>query len=171
MALSLPLIQLGIVAGLLGLAALVAGLSVTRRARPTPIITARFKALQQGWYQIDMTIANRAPHALYGVSLRRVRPSSARLLAPIRAVSTRQGEFQVWADPATDRPTTTIQVGFVVAPYQAGQEAASEVHTTAWLFWSKRRERARLTLELTLREEKERPRRYRFTVTPEADAR
>jgi hypothetical protein len=56
-----------------------------------PIIRARAKELQKGWYQVDMRIANRAPYGMTGVSLRRVRPRAARLMAPITSVSTRKG--------------------------------------------------------------------------------
>src|SRR5690349_12483851 len=45
------------------------------------IIKARAKELQKGWYQLDMSIANRAPYRLTGVALRRVRPRAARLMA------------------------------------------------------------------------------------------
>ncbi len=47
-----------------------------------PIIRARAKELQKGWYQVDMRIANRAPYGLTGVSLRRVRPRAARTHGP-----------------------------------------------------------------------------------------
>jgi hypothetical protein len=32
-----------------------------------------------------------------------VRPRAARLMAPIQQVSTREGDFQVWSDPTTDK--------------------------------------------------------------------
>jgi hypothetical protein len=55
-----------------------------------PIIRALAKELRKGWYQIDMRIANRAPYGLTSTSLRHVRPRTARLMAPIKPVSTRR---------------------------------------------------------------------------------
>ena len=50
------------------------------RARKTgepPIITASLKELQKGWYQLSITVTNRLPYQLFGVSLSSVRPRSA----------------------------------------------------------------------------------------------
>jgi hypothetical protein len=97
------------VAGLLVIAAATMRLAFRRRpAAAEPVIEASFKELRQGWYQVDMTVTNRAPYGLVGVSLRRVRPGAARLMAPIKSASTPQGDFQVWSDPAVDKPATTI---------------------------------------------------------------
>lgn len=64
-----------------------------------PLIRARLKGLQQDWFQLNLTVQNLAPYSLVGVSLRRVRPRGARLMAPIQSVSRRDGDFQVWSDP------------------------------------------------------------------------
>jgi len=82
------------------------------------IIKARAKELQKGWYQLDMSIANRAPYRLTGVALRRVRPRAARLMAPITSVSTSKGDFQVWSDPSTDSPKTSIPLHLEMGPHE-----------------------------------------------------
>lgn len=118
-----------------------------------PIIRARAKELQDGWYQVDMGISNRAPYGLSGVLLRRVRPRSARLMAPISSVSTRKGRFQVWSDPNVDDPATSIPIHVEVGPHEGRLGFAApgaEAHTTAWLFLPDGRNVADLTLELSL---------------------
>jgi hypothetical protein len=132
-----------------------------------PIIRARAKELQKGWYQIDMRIANRAPYGLTGVSLRRVRPRSARLMAPITSVSTRKGQFQVWSDPNVDEPATSIPLHLEVGPHEGRHGFAApgaEAHTTAWLFLPEGRNVADLTLELALVDRARNIRRFRFGV-------
>ena len=164
---SLSLIELGIVAGLILLIAAAALWFASRggRAGSEPIITASFEELQKGWYQVGLTVTNRAPYRLVGVSLRRVRPSSARLMAPIKSVKTRDGDFQVWSDPAVDRPATTIPLELVVGPQEEQHgvpSLRSEAHTTAWLFLPENSDPAQLTLELAFRDGGGHLRRYRF---------
>lgn len=170
---SLSIIQLGLVAGLLVIAAATIKLAFRAgRAAADPIIAASFKELRKGWYQVNMTVTNRTPYGLVGVSLRRVRPASARLMAPIKSVSTQQGDFQVWSDPAIDKPTTTIPLDVVIGPHEVPHGVVSlnsEIHTTAWLFLPKNSEPARLTLELALRDGAKKLRRYRFVVTRDAN--
>ena len=42
-----------------------------RKKGEPPIITASLKELQKGWYQLSITVINRLPYQLFGVSLRR----------------------------------------------------------------------------------------------------
>ena len=86
-----------------------------------PIIRASLKELQKGWYQLSITVINRLPYQLFGVSLRRIRPRSARLMAPIISVSTKQGDFQVWSNPAVDKLTTTIPLDIALGAHEARQ--------------------------------------------------
>ena len=140
------------------------------RTGSEPIIRASFKQLQPDWYQVGMTVTNRAPYRLAGVSLRRVRPRSARLMAPITSVSTRQGNFQVWSDPAVDLPTTSIPIDMVVGPHEAWRGAVSpgwEAHMMAWVFLPERSEPTQLTLELAFRDGGGQLRHYRFIATRE----
>lgn len=98
------------------------------RARKTgepPIITASLKELQKGWYQLSITVINRLPYQLFGVSLRRIRPRSARLMAPIMSVSTKQGDFQVWSNPAIDKLAKTIPLEIALGPHEARQAGVS----------------------------------------------
>jgi hypothetical protein len=60
------------------------------RAGVEPSIEASFRKLQSGWFQLHVSIANQAPYAL--VVDERVKPRAARLMAPIKQVSTRKGE-------------------------------------------------------------------------------
>jgi hypothetical protein len=169
---SLSIIQLGLVAGLLVIAAATMRLAFSRRpAAAEPVIEASFKELRQGWYQVDMTVNNRAPYGLVGVSLRRVRPGAARLMAPIKLVSTPQGDSLVWSDPAVDKPATTIPVDLIVGPHEAPHGVVSlrsETHTTAWLFPPGRSAPARVTLDLALRDEAKKLRCYQFIATRES---
>jgi hypothetical protein len=163
--------EIGIVAVaiLIAVAALVFAFR-RRRAGVEPVIEASTKTLREGLYQIDISITNRAPHALAAESLRRVRPLSARLLAPVKQVATRDGDFQVWSDPDGDKPTTKIAVDLVLGPWQPGGGVvalSAEGHIAAWLFLRKERDLSRLLLELAVREEGGRPRSLRFGVTPE----
>jgi hypothetical protein len=132
-----------------------------------PIIRARAQEMQEGWYRVDMRISNRAPYGLSGVSLRRVRPRSARLMAPITSVSTRKGQFQVWSDPNVDDPATSIPLHVEVGPHEGRLGFAApgaEAHTTAWLFHPDGRNVANLTLELSLVDRARNIRRFRFGV-------
>ena len=171
---SLAPLQLVILVGLILIAALVIRLAF-RASRPgaDPIIKASARELREGLYQVGLTVINRAPCSLVGVSLRRVRPTSARLMAPITSVRTREGDFQVWSDPVVDSRATSIPVDLVVGPYE-GQHGVGSPFATAdtavWLFLPKQSELARLTLELVMRADGKRLRRYRFNVTPESGA-
>jgi hypothetical protein len=142
-----------------------------RGAGAPPVIRASLRKLKTGWYQVSMTVTNRAPYALLGVSLRRVRPNAARLLAPIIAVNTKEGDFQVWSDPAIDKATTTIPLDLVVGPREHPHGVVSlrsEAQAAAWLFLPEGTAPEPVTLELTLREDGDKLRRHRFDVTPEA---
>jgi hypothetical protein len=132
-----------------------------------PIIRARAKELQKGWYQLDMRIANRAPYGLTGVSLRRVRPRAARLMAPITSVSTRKGKFQVWSDPSTDIPETSIPLHLEVGPHEERHgitAPGAEAQAMAWLFLPEDRDVSDLTLELAFVDRAKNLRRVRFGV-------
>jgi len=139
------------------------------RTGTEPIIRANSQKLQEGWYQINVAVANRAPYGLVVDELRRVRPRSARLLAPIRSVSTRQGHFQVWADPSTDKATTSIPLDIAVAPHElqhGGVAPGSEAQITAWLFLPGG-DPTDLLLELAVLDGGDNLRNYRFGVTRE----
>lgn len=169
---ALSIVELGIVAGLILLIAAATLWFASRggRAGSEPIIKASFKKLQEDWYQVSMTVTNLAPYRLLGVSLGRVRPRSARLMAPIKSVRTRDGDFQVWSDPAVDWPTTTIPLELVLGPHEARHGVASpksEAHTTAWLFLPEKSDPAQLTLELAMRDGGGGLRRYRFIAARE----
>ncbi|HMK41365.1 MAG TPA: hypothetical protein VK451_07370 [Methyloceanibacter sp.] len=132
-----------------------------------PIIKARAKKLQKGWYQLDMRIANRAPYRLTGLALRRVRPRAARLMAPITSVSTPKGDFQVWSDPSTDNRRTSISLHFEIGPHEERHGFAAqgvEAHATAWLFLPEGREISELALELAFVDRAKNLRRFRFGV-------
>jgi hypothetical protein len=160
-------VETGIVATLVVLAVLVLWLSLRRRPRAVaPVIAASVKRLRPGLYQIDVTITNRGREALIAESLKRVRPRRAKLLAPIKQVSTKDGDFQVWADPDGDAPTTTVPVDLVLAPWGEGAaDRNAEGHAVAWLFLSREKYLAALELELATREAGGRRGRYRFGVT------
>ncbi|MFZ0057013.1 MAG: hypothetical protein WAL09_19715 [Pseudolabrys sp.] len=139
-----------------------------RKKGEQPIITASLKELQKGWYQLSITVINRLPYQLFGVSLRRIRPRSARLMAPIISVSTKQGDFQVWSNPAVDKLTTTIPLDIALGPHearQAGVLADSQTQTTVWVFLSKKSDARRLIFDLTLSDGEQNLRRCRFAVT------
>ena len=138
-----------------------------RKKGEPPIITASLKELQKGWYQLSITVINRLPYQLFGVSLRRIRPRSARLMAPIMSVNTKQGDFQVWSNPAVDKLTTTIPLDIALGPHgarQAGVSPHSQTQTTVWVFLSKKSDARRLIFDLTLFDG-EQKRRCRFAVT------
>jgi hypothetical protein len=130
-----------------------------------PIIRARAKELQKGWYQIDMRIANRAPYGLTSTSLRRVRPRTARLMAPIKSVSTRTDNFQVWSDPSTDSLKTSIPLHLEVGPHEGRHgftASGAEAQATARLFIPENRDIPEATLELSLVDRARNLRRFRF---------
>jgi hypothetical protein len=166
---NVSLFQLLIVAGpiLLIAAATMWFASRGGRAGSEPIIRASVKKLQEDWYQVSLTVTNLAPYRLVGVSLGRVRPRSARLMAPIKSVRTRDGDFQVWSDPAVDWPTTTIPLDLVLGPHEARHGVVSrapEAHANAWLFLPEKCNPSQLTLELAMRDGGNHLRRYRFNV-------
>src|SRR6185369_4398609 len=61
---------------------------------------------------------------------------SARLMAPIQQVSTREGDFQVWSDPTTDKARIGIPLDIALAPNDGGGRVlpAKGAQLTAWLF-------------------------------------
>ena len=82
-------LQLGIAVALILLVAASTIRFVVRatRAGAEPIIRATFRELQKGWYQVHIAVANQAPYGVAVDELRRARPRSARLMAPIKSVS------------------------------------------------------------------------------------
>jgi hypothetical protein len=136
-----------------------------------PIIRANSQKLQEGWFQINIAVANRAPYGVVVDELRRVRPRSARLMAPIRSVSTRQGNFQVWSDPTTDRATTSIPLDIPIAAHEelrhGGVVPGSDAQITAWLFLPDGRDSTELLLELAVYDGSDNLRCYRFGVMGE----
>jgi len=164
------IIELAIIAGLAALAAVLLWLALRRRHEgAAPLIAASYVWLRPGWYQVDMSVTNRATYALGGVSLRRLRPRAARLMAPITSVSTKDGDFQIWSDPVTDRPAKTIPLDFVVGAREAPKGVASlafEAHPTAWLFVPGNKPPAEVELELSLRDGEGKLYRYRTMVAP-----
>jgi hypothetical protein len=141
------------------------------RGGPEPFIRASFKELQKGWFQVHIAVANQAPYAMVVDELRRVRPRAARLMAPIKSVSTRKGEFQVWTHPSTDKATTSIPLDLRLGPQEARAGAvsrAAEGHVTAWLFLPEESDPADLELELAFLDREENLRRYRVTASREA---
>jgi hypothetical protein len=140
------------------------------RAGAEPIIRASFKKLQKGWYQVHIAIANQAPYGVAIDELRRVRPRAARLMAPIKSVNTRQGAFQVWSHPSTDKATTSIPLDLTLGPHEARPGTVSrpsEGHVTAWLFLPGDSNPAELTLELALFDGSDNLRCHRFGATRE----
>ncbi len=135
------------------------------RRRPVePVIQASAKRLRDGWYQATITMANRSPHALSAVSLRRVKPRSARLMAPISSVSTNEGDFQVWSDPSNDKRSTSIPLDIALDARLGNDEARIIV----WIFLPEKAEAAELVLELTMSDPEEKLRRYRLVARREA---
>ena len=165
---SLSPLQLAILVGPILFAAFVILLAF-RASRPgaDPIIKASVKELREGLYQVGLTVTNRAPYSLVGVSLRRVRPTSARPMAPITSVRTRDGDFQVWSDPASIAAPRPFPSTWLSDRTRVGSPFAT-ADTAVWLFLPKQRELARLTLELAMRAGGKRLRRYRFNVTLES---
>jgi hypothetical protein len=167
----LPAIELAIVAGFAALAAALLWFGLRRRQRgPAPLVAARYFWLREGWYQIDMRVINRAPFALGGVSLRCLRPRHARLMAPVKSVSTKDYDFQTWSDPESDKPEKSIPLDFVVGPQEVPQDAgapAAEAHPAAWLFLPGKKAPGELVLELTLRDGKGKLHRSEVTAMPQ----
>ena len=140
------------------------------RTGSEPIIKANSQKLQEGWYQINIAVANRAPYGLVVDELRRVRPRTARLMAPIRSVSTRQGSFQVWSDPATDKATTSIPLDIAIAAHElqhGGVVPGSEAQITAWLFLPDGGDPTELLLELAVFDGSDNLRSFQFGVMRE----
>lgn len=143
------------------------------RAGAEPMIRASIKELQKGWHQVHIAIANQAPYAMVVDELKRVRPRSARLMAPIRSVSTRKGDFQVWSHPTTDKATTSIPLDLTLGPHEARAGAVSRAaqgHVTAWLFLPEEGDPVDVKLELALLDGEGHLRRYRFNAVREWSA-
>jgi hypothetical protein len=141
------------------------------RSGPEPLIRASFKELQKGWYQVQLAVANQAPYAVVVDELRRVRPRAARLMAPIKSVSTRKGDFQVWSHPSTDKATASIPLDLRLGPQEARAGAvsrAAEGQVTAWLFLPEESAPAELVLELVFIDQEDHLRRCRVTASREA---
>jgi hypothetical protein len=141
------------------------------RTGAEPVIRANARKLKPGWYQLNIAVANRAPYALVIDELKRLRPRSARLMSPIQSVSTRKGDFQVWSDPATDKPKTSIPLDLAVAAHEqhhGGVAPRSEAHITAWLFLPDGTDPIDLELELGVLDGGDHLRSYRFGVMREA---
>jgi hypothetical protein len=145
------------------------------RRRPdgaAPLVAASHIWLRQGWYQVNLSVINRAAYALGGVSLRCLRPRRARLLAPIKSLSTKEGDFQIWSDPATDKPAKSIPLDFAIGPHEApkgGTSLAFEAHPTVWLFVAGKKPPGEVLLELTLSDGV--GKLYRYEVTSTAQGR
>jgi hypothetical protein len=142
-------------------------LLVSGRTTAAPMIRASFKPLQQGWYQLDLKVANRVPYGFRAISLSRVRPRSARLMAPISSVTTRKGNVQILSDPAVDDPVPKIALDLAIGPHEPAYPTislGSEAEATAWLFLEDD-ELDEVTLELVLRDSANNRRRCRFTAT------
>lgn len=167
-------LQLGLVVAVVVLIVGTTVSYVVRSARTgaPPVIRASFKELQKGWYQVQIAVANRAPYGVVVDELRRVRPRRARLLAPIKQVSTRKGEFQVWSHPTTDKATASIPLDLTLGRHaHSGTVArASEGHVTAWLFLSGDGDPSDVGLELAVLDGAGHLRRYRFTASRERPA-
>lgn len=167
------LLQLGIAAAVILLIAVATARFALRAGRngAEPIIKATSRQLKQGWYQIDISVANRAPYRLVVDELRRVRPRSARLMAPIKEERTRQGDFQVWSDPATDKATTRIPLDLAIAPHEGPHggvfPGSAEAEITAWVFMPEDKDPSELMLELSLFDREETLRCLRFGVVRE----
>jgi len=170
MTLSPLAIQLGI-AAILVLSIAVSTLSfalTSRKAGAAPTIRATSRKLKPGWYQLQIAVTNQAPYGVVVDELRRVRPRAARLMAPIQQVSTREGDFQVWSDPTTDKARIGIPLDIALAPNDGGGRVlpAKGVQLTAWLFLPAGADPSELVLELTLVDGSDHLRAYRFSVAP-----
>jgi hypothetical protein len=140
------------------------------RTGAEPVIRANAQKLKEGWYQLNIAVANRAPYGLVVDELKRVRPRSARLMSPIQSVSTRQGDFQVWSDPTTDRAKTSIPLDIAIAAHEehrGGVVPRSEAQISVRLFLADGTDPTELELELALFDGGENLRAYRFGVMRE----
>jgi hypothetical protein len=140
------------------------------RAGAEPVIKATGRKLDKGWYQVQIAVANRAPYAVIVDELRRVRPRAARLMAPIKEVSTREGEFQVWSHPTTDKATVSIPLELALGPHDAHEGSvsrAAEGQVTAWLFLPEEKPPEDVALELAMLDHGDHLRRYRFNFSRE----
>ena len=109
----------------------------SRKAGAAPTIRATSRKLKPGWYQLQIAVTNQAPYGVVVDELRRVRPRAARLMAPIQQVSTREGDFQVWSDPTTDKARIGIPLDIALGPNDTGRGRAlpaKDAQLTAWLF-------------------------------------
>lgn len=168
---SLFILQLGVAVVVI---ALIAASTIKFALRSTwtgaePVIRANCQKLKEGWYQLNIAVANRAPYGLVVDGLKRVRPRSARLMSPIQSVSTRTGDFQVWSDPTTDKPRTGIPLDIAIAAHEQhhGVAPRSEAQITAWLFLPDGSDPTELELELAVLDGGDRFRSYRFGVMRE----
>jgi hypothetical protein len=175
MTLSPLAIQLGI-ALILVLSIAVSTLSFALRSRKAgagPTIRATSRKLKPGWYQLQIAVTNQAPDAVIVDELRRVRPRAARLMAPIQQVSTREGDFQVWSDPTTDKARISIPLDIALGPNDTGGGGrvlpAKDAQLTAWLFLPAGAHPSELVLELTLVDGSDHLRAYRFSVAPDPE--
>jgi hypothetical protein len=144
------------------------------RADVEPVIKATAKELSKGWYQVQIAVANRAPYAVIFDELRRVRPRAARLMAPIKQISTREGEFQVWSHPSTDKATMSIPLELALGPHDAHTgtvSRAAEGQVTAWLFLPEGNDPEDVALELVMLDHGDHLRRYRFDLIRDISAR
>jgi hypothetical protein len=141
------------------------------RAGFEPIVKASFRKLQAGWFQLHVSIANQAPYAVVVDELKRVQPRAGRLMAPIKQVNTRTGEFQVWSHPTTDKATTSIPLDLHLGPHEARGGAVvrtSQAQLTAWLFLPEDSNPLDVTLELVVRDQASALRRHRVIAKREA---
>ena len=135
-----------------------------------PVIKVTGRKLDKGWYQVLIAVSNRAPYAVIVDELRRIRPRAARLMAPIKQVSTREGEFQVWSHPTTDKATVSIPLELALGPHDAHAgtlSRAAEGQITAWLFLPEGKSPEDVALELVMLDHGDHLRRYRFTLSRE----
>ena len=140
------------------------------RAGVEPSIEASFRKLQAGWFQLHVSIVNQAPYPLVIDELKPIKPRAARLMAPIKQVSTRKGEFQVWSHPTTDKATASIRLELHLGPHEARADAgarASQQQITAWLFLPEDSNPLDVTLELIVRDHASALRRYRVIAKRE----
>jgi hypothetical protein len=164
-------LQLGAVAGVVILVALWTVNFALRASRSgvEPVIKATAKELKKGWYQVQIAVANRAPYGVI-IELRRVRPRAARLMAPIKQVSTREGEYQVWSHPSTDKATPSIPLELALGPRDSDVGAvarAAHGQITAWLFLPEDKHPEDVALELVMLDHGDHLRRYRFHLRRE----
>jgi len=154
-----------ILAGILALLVSLLALEIYfgARQRPLqPVIQASAKRLRDGWYQATITMINRSPHVLSAVSIRRVKPRSARLMAPISSMNTTEGDFQVWSDPSKDKRSTSIPLDIAI-----DARGGSEARIIVWIFLPEKAAAAELVLELTMSDAEDKLRRYRLVARRE----